>query len=229
MTAPTAIRFRDVVAAELTKLRTLPATWIALAIAVVADVLLGTVASTATFLTAPPGVAGALTMAPIYAFAAIAVYAAGSEFRTGQVGVTIAAVPRRHRLYVAKLTVVVLVAAGAVLLPGRLFHNPGGMVATLAVSLLVALIGYGFAVLARTVVTPLAALIALPVLVSPTLQGLLPQVVRLLPHEAALSVLDRPTDPDSALDHNGGLLALLAWALMSVGTAWVTFARRDGA
>lgn len=229
MTAPAAIRFRDVVAAELTKLRTLPATWIALAIAVVVDVLLGTLASTATVLTAPAGLAGALTMAPVYAFAAIAVYAAGSEFRTGQVGVTVAAVPRRHRLYIAKLTVVVLVAAGAVLLPGRLFHDPGGMVATLTVYLLVALIGYGFAVLTRTVVTPLAALIALPVLVSPTLQGLLPEVVRLLPHEAALSVLDRPIDPASALDHAGGLLTLLTWAVMSVGTAWVTFARRDGA
>jgi ABC-2 type transport system permease protein len=229
MTAPAAIRFRDVAAAELTKTRTLPATWIALAIAAVADILLGVLASTSAVRTAPSGLAGTLTMASVYAFAAIAVYAAGSEYRTGQYGLTAAAVPRRHRLYVAKLTGVVLVAAGAVLLPGRLHDDPGGVVASFTVQVLVSLIGYGFAVLTRTVVTPLAALIALPVLVSPALHGLLPEVVRLLPHEAALSVLGRPADPATALDHDGGLLTLLTWAVLSVGTAWATFARRDGA
>lgn len=228
MTGPVAVRFRDVAAAELTKIRTLPATWIALALAAVADILHGALASASVIRTAPAGPAGTLTMASVYAFAAIAVYAAGSEYRTGQFGVTVAAVPRRHRLYAAKLAVVVLVTCGAVLLPSHLHHDPGGVVAVLTVHLLVALIGHGFAVLTRTVVTPLAALIVLPVLVSPALHGLLPEVVRFLPHEAALSVLDQPADPATALDHDGGLLTLLTWAVMSVGTAWATFARRDG-
>jgi hypothetical protein len=42
-------------------------------------------------------------------------------------------------------------------------------------------------------------------------------------------MLDRPTDPATALDYDGGLLTLLTWAIMTVGAAWVTFARRDGA
>jgi ABC-2 type transport system permease protein len=227
MTAPGAIRFGDVVAAELTKIRTLPVTWIALAIAVVADILLGVLASSSAFRTEPSGLAGALTMAGVYAFAAIAVHAAGSEHRTRQLGVTVAAVPRRNRLYGAKLTAVVLIAAGAALLPGRLLHDPGGVVASLAVHLLVGLIGYGCAVLTRTAVIPLTVLIVVPVLVSPPLHGLLPGVVRLLPHEAALSALGLPADPATALDHDGGLLALLSWAVLSVGTAWAAFARRD--
>jgi hypothetical protein len=76
-------------------------------------------------------------------------------------------------------------------------------------------------------VTPVAVLAALPVLVSTTLGGLFPKLVRLLPHEAALSFLQMPSDPATALSPLAGLLVLAGWAIGTACAACFLVTRRD--
>ncbi|MGV9379522.1 ABC transporter [Nonomuraea sp. NPDC003707] len=231
-----AIRLADLLRAELTKTRTLPATWVALGVASAANTVLGLLAATDSVRLAGPdgpvaiGQLGTLMVAPVYVFVAIAVFAAGSEYRAGQLRVSLAAVPGRHRLAAAKLAAVTaacLLAAGPAVLPGHLVQPVADPAALLTVYLLLSLIGYGFAVVARGVVAPLAVLFVTPVLISPALRGSMPDAVRLLPHEAALSLLGLPADPATALNRTGGLLTLIAWAGLSVGAGWAALVRRD--
>ncbi|GAA1609862.1 hypothetical protein [Actinoplanes couchii] len=233
----TAARLTDPVAAELIKLRTLPALWIALAVAVTANTALGAIAATDVIRLAgdggPTGIegAGALMLAPVYAYLAIAVFAAGTEYRNGQLRLSLAAVPGRARFLAAKLLailVVSLLAAVPVLIPNLVLRGDlGDLGRYLAAYLLLALTGYGFAFAARTVVTPIAVLAAVPILVSTTLGGLWPTVVRVLPHEAALSLVGMPADPATALSPAAGLLVLTGWATVSVTIGGVLVARRD--
>ncbi|GAT70470.1 ABC transporter permease [Planomonospora sphaerica] len=244
---PDGIKLTDLVRAELTKICTLPATWIALALALVADAVLGLLAATdAVRLAGSDGQAsithsGTVLLASVYAFAAVPVFAAGGEYRGGQMRVSLLAVPDRDRFFAAKLLAVLgvlVVAALPVVLPGgvaqHLLGDAGAGAAvdglfTKAVAYsLLGLVAYGFAVLVRTVAAPLAVLVVLPVLVSPLLRGLSPEVTRLLPHEATLSFLGTPEGPDLALDRPVGLSVVLAWAVLTVGAAWTVTARRDG-
>ncbi|MEV6371371.1 hypothetical protein AB0L86_31270 [Micromonospora musae] len=233
--------------AELTKIRTLPATWIALALTVLGNTVLGILAATDIVRVASAdgevavGQLGTLMLAPAYVFIAIAVFAAGTEYRGGQLRISLAAMPDRTRCFGSKLAVsavVALVAAIPAVLPGLLVqHGAAGdlasgrtavdLFALLAGYLLLSLCGFGFAFLARGVVTPLAVLSVLPVLASTTLNGLFPLLVRFLPHEATLSLLDRPADPATALSREAGLLVLIGWALLFVGAAWALVVRRD--
>lgn len=232
-----AIRMTDLVAAELTKIRSLPATWISLAVAVVANAALGFIAATDVIRLAgdssPTSIAqiGTLMLAPVYAFLAIAVFAAGTEYRGGHLRLSLAAVPGRSRFLTAKLLAALaasLVAAVLVVLPSLVLRDALGELGRYLVAyLLLALIGYGLAFTVRSVVTLIAVLSAFPILISTTLGGLWPEAVRLLPHEAALSLLDMPADPATALSPGAGLLVLAAWAAGSVATAWILVTRRD--
>jgi hypothetical protein len=82
-------------------------------------------------------------------------------------------------------------------------------------------------VISKSIVTPLAVLLITPVLVSPILRSALPDLVTYLPHEAALSLVGMAGDPSAAPDRTGGLLVLTFWAVLSIGTAWTIFTRRD--
>lgn len=236
------IGFGDLLGAELTKIATLPAAGVALALAVAAHSVLGVLGATdAVRIAGPQGPVpiaelGSLLLAPAYAVVAIAVLVAGSEHRGGQLRVSLVAVPDRDRLFAAKLGVAaaaVLLAAVPAVLPGHLVRHAAGvgagpaLAALLAVHLLLGLLGFGLATVARSVVIPLAALVVLPVLVSPVLQAVLPGVVELLPHEAALAVLGAAAPGD--LGRTGGLLVLAGWAVLATGTAWAAFTRRDSA
>ncbi|MEU4836037.1 ABC transporter [Streptosporangium sp. NPDC023615] len=243
-------RFGDVLAAELIKIRTLPAVWIALAVASAANLALAVLATTDVVKVAGQdgpiaiGQVGTLMLSPVYVLVAIAVHAAGGEYRTGQLRVSLAAVPGRNRLHAAKLaatTTALLLAAVPAILPGHLVRYvpevTGGrlgagaaardLAALLGVCLLLALIGHGLAVVARSVVLPLAVLVVTPVLVSPLLRGSLPDLVRLLPHEGALALLGTADDPGTSLGRTGGLLTLALWAALSAGCAWTALTRRD--
>jgi ABC-2 type transport system permease protein len=244
------IRFSDTLAAERVKITTLPATWIALVIAFGANTLLGVIAATDVVRIAgqdgsiPITRLGTLMLAPVYVFIAIAVFAAGSEYRGGQLRVSLAAVPDRYRLFAARLTVsamLSLIASIPAVLPGYVLRHSAavragelgvrdvvvGLMTLVGVHLLLGLIGHGFAVITKTVITPLAVLFVTPVLISPAFQSTLPHVVKFLPHEAALSLLRMPVDPATALDPVAALLLLAAWAAASVATAWAVFVRAD--
>ena len=238
---------RALLIAELTKIRTLPASWIALALTVVANTVLGIVAATDTVRISSPdgevavGQLGTLMLSPVYVFIAIAAVAAGTEYRGGQLRVSLAAVPDRTRWFCAKLAVsavVAVVAAIPAVLPGLLVQRAAAnelasdrtatdLLALLTAYLLLSLIGFGFAFLARGLVTPLAVLFILPVLVSTTLAGLFPQVIKFLPDEATLSFLGRAADSATALGRGAGLLVLTGWALLFVGVAWALIVYRD--
>ncbi|AWS40951.1 hypothetical protein [Streptosporangium sp. 'caverna'] len=244
------IRFADILSAERMKITTLPATWITLAIAFAVNTLLGVIAGTDAVRVAgqdgavPIAQLGTLMLAPVYVFVAVAVFAAGSEYREGQLRVSLTAVPDRDRLFAAKLaasTTISLLASIPVVLPGYVLqHAPAwgngdatagdaaaGLAALLVVYLLLSVIGYGFAGVSRSVVTPIAVLFITPVLISPALQGSLPAVVRFLPHEAALSFLDLPLDPSMAIGRGAGLAVLTAWATVFAAAARRFFVRRD--
>ncbi len=243
------IRLRDLLAAELTTIRTLPATWFALAGTLAANTLLGMLATTETVRVAgrqgavPVGQLGSLMIAPVYVFVAVAVFAAGGGFRGGQTSTSLLCVPQRDRLFAARLMVlsgVGAVAAAGTVLPGHLARHAAAvvdgtvgigaaaadLVALVTAYLLLSFLGYGLAVVTRTVVTPLAVLFIAAVLAAPTLRGSFPELVRYLPHDAALSLTGLADDP-AALSRAGGLVTLAAWACMSVGTAWRLFAGRD--
>jgi len=227
------------VRAELTKIRTLRATWLALAVAVAANLLLAVLARADTVRIAgadgsvPIDRIGTLMLAPVYAFIAVVVYATGSEYRSGQIRVSLTAVPDRRSLAAAKLgavTLVSLAAAVPAVLPAGLIR-PGGtaldLLLSAAVYLMLSLIGCGFAVLSRSLVIPLAVLFILPVMVSPLLRSAVPGVVKFLPHEAALSLLGAPTDPAGDLARGGGLLVLVGWTVLFLGAAGTSLITRD--
>lgn len=245
---PGRIRTRDLLAAELTKIRTRPAAWLAVVGALLANVLLGVLAGADVVRLAgrDGNVAiadlGTVLLAPAYLFVVLPVLAAGDEYRGGQLRVSLAAVPDRGRLLAAKLLVTTAVtgaAAVVVVAPGHLVQHAltdpeggpaaalGGILARSAGYLLLGLAGFGLAALTRTVVTPLAVLPGAAALVAPTLGGIVPGAVRLLPHEAILSFLGMPTSPDLALDPAAGLLVAAGWAALAVGGAWAATIRRD--
>ncbi|MBN1170963.1 MAG: hypothetical protein JXA67_02210 [Micromonosporaceae bacterium] len=57
--------------------------------------------------------------------------------------------------------------------------------------------------------------------------GLLPGLVRLLPHEAMLSFLGLPANPELALPRPAGLAVTATWATLLVALGWFATARRD--
>lgn len=244
------IRFRDVLTAELTKIRTLPATWIALAVAVTANIALGTLAADDAIRIAgadgpvPVAQLGTIMLSPVYVFVAITVFAGGSEYRGGQLRVTLAAVPDRTLLFATKLIAAAaasLLATAAAVLPGYLIqHAPTILDGDLSsgeatadftmfviVYLLLSLMGYGFAIVAKTVITPLAVLFVTPVLVSPAFQSTIPDIVKFLPHEASLSLLGNPTSPTTELSPGVALTTLLVWTAGLLVLAENRLSRRD--
>ncbi|GAA2611834.1 hypothetical protein GCM10010399_48380 [Dactylosporangium fulvum] len=234
-------RLNDLATAELTKIRTLPASWLAFTVALVLNTALGFVAGTDAVRlagaggTTPIAQLGVVMLAPAYVLLAVPVLAVGSEYRGGQFRVSLAAVPARHRFFAAKLLVsaaVTAVAAVVVVVPGYVLEHGSattvdGLAARALAYLLLGLTGFGFAALAQSVVTPIAVLFILPVPVSTTLGGLLPRLVRLLPHEAMLSFLGMPAGPELTLARPAGLAVATAWATLLVTLGWFTTARRN--
>jgi ABC-2 type transport system permease protein len=236
------IRLTDLVTAELTKLRTLPAGWIGLAVALVLNTALGFVVGTGRVRlagaggTTPIARFGTVMLAPAYVLLAVPVIAAGGEYSGGQFRVSLTAVPARHRFFAAKLLVsaaVTAVAAVLVVAPGYVFEHGsattvGGLADRALAYLLLGLTGFGMAALARSVVTPIAVLVILPVLVSTTLDDLVPGLVRLLPNEAILSFLGMAADPELTLARPVGGAVATAWATLLIALGWFATARRDG-
>jgi ABC-2 type transport system permease protein len=232
-----AVQWRATFGAELTKIRTLPVVWLAVATATVANTVLGIVVATDAFRVGTAGGAepverlGTLMLAPVYAFVALPVFAAGSEYRSGQLRVTLAAVPRRGELFSAKLAAAALctvVCSVVAVLPLYVVkHSPGDMLRWLAVYVVLGLIGFGFAVVTRSAVIPLAVLFAVPVIASPALQREWPGLVRLLPHEAGLSLLGKPTAADTALPATAAACVLGCWLVVFLTLAGIGLTRRD--
>ncbi|GAB3168328.1 ABC transporter permease subunit [Myceligenerans halotolerans] len=89
---------------------------------------------------------------------------------------------------------------------------------------LIGLLGLAVAVVARSLIVPLVALLAHMLIVSPLLAGLT-EHARWLPDRAG-SLLHLPDD-DAVLDPATGALVLVAWIAVATCAAGLAFARRD--
>ncbi len=238
-----------VVAGELDKVRTLASTWTVVGLALVAQLVLALLARDDTVRVAgsdggtPLGQIGGVMLAPVYVLAALGALAAGTEYLNGQLRVSLLAVPDRPRLFGAQLVAVTAASAAAavvVVVPAHPVQHSGllaegtltpgaaavDVVALVAVYTLVPVVAFGLAVLARGAVLPLVVLVVAGLLVAPTLRGALPDLIALLPHDAALSAVGLP-EGTHPLPRWAGLGVLAAWAAALVGAAGVTFTRRD--
>lgn len=242
--APT-LRLRDVVHAEVTKITTHPATILGVAITLIANVTFAVIAATEVVRfgfgaePAPLSAFPSVMFAPIYGFLIIAVYAAGSEYPSGQHRVTLAATPLRGRLSMAKwlaLTVTTIPAAVIVLFPARVIlalHaglDPAGDLFNLGrwviAYFLMSVVAFGLAGLTRNTTTSLAVLILIPILVA---TGVFqwPQGIKFLPDQAAMSLLGAPAYDVTELPPAIATLVLAGWALLAIVAYTVALLRRD--
>lgn len=246
-TPPPVARLRDVLAAEIDKIATYPSTILAGVGTLVINTTLGALIATDAVRISVGGrlvhlaQLGGVLLAPVYVFALIAVFAAGTEYQGGQLRVTLTAMPNRVRLLTGKLLALLLVTLPAAILcvlPGRLFAALGTSQAlslqALAVDaarwvgiyLAFSIIAYGLALLLRNVIAPVAFLTLVPA-IAWTGVFQLPELIRLLPHDASLSLLDMPASPATELPPSVAGLALLGWCFALTTSASLALARRD--
>jgi hypothetical protein len=138
---------------------------------------------------------------------------------------------------IALLTVVVPAAIAAVA-PGLIIahlgaaaHTDGGepvpdWVPWVGAYIAMTIIAFALTVLLRNVVAPIAVLTLIPLLAW-TGVFQLPQIIRLLPHDASLSALRSAASEATQLPVTGATTALLGWCVISTGISALTFARRD--
>lgn len=125
------IRLRDTITAEIIKVATVPSTPIMLAVVLITNLALAVIdASKIGFYiqsdqTEPASISsfGMAMLAPVYAFLVVAAYAAASEYRDGQIRITLTAMPNRYQLFAGKtiaMLVVAFVGAALMLVPARI-------------------------------------------------------------------------------------------------------------
>jgi ABC-2 type transport system permease protein len=239
------VSFRAVVRAEITKILTHPVTTVSLLLTFVANTSLGIVGATDVIrlgtgaVTVPLTEVGVVMFAPVYLFIITAVYASGSEYHGGQIKLTLAAVPARPRLVLAKLVALVSVITPAALIAltpvrglltipddGTLSLVLADLTRWVVVYLLMSLIGFGLAGITRSTVTPLAILLLLPILIA---TGVFqwPALIRFLPDQAAMSMLGTPVWETTSLPPTSATLALTTWAFLTTVAFTHSLNRRD--
>lgn len=242
-TVPVVRLLADAVAAEWRKALTLPATLVALAVAVAGPVALAALnASQGTGSAAE----AALAASPLLTVGAIVVgvVTVGSEYGAGRpVATTFAAVPRRGTVLAAKAVAVtgLVAAAVAVALPAALLVAraaggaaggiPAGRWLGVAVyAILTALIALAITTLTRSTVAPLIVLVANGSLVSVSfLLYRVTPLARYLPDLAGMRLLagDDRLAIDEALAPLPGGLVMAAWTAALLAVAAVVLRRRD--
>ncbi|PZG03047.1 ABC transporter permease [Nonomuraea aridisoli] len=255
--------------AELTKILTLPGVWIVTGVvlalqAVVMSQSAGLFAGAVAAIT-PDGVievfaglpqpadeailgllAGAsLQMGPF--LPVLAAVIAGQEFRSGQLGVTVLAVPRRVRLLVAKLLatgayvlVVALLVAGtstAFLYAAVRDWNPGllltgeavlGHARFVAFAVLFCVTAFAVTLVLRGTLAGVVASLALTaVTMTQVLAAIALELDALLPLGAARNLLLDPGVNDLTASPGHGLAVLAGWAAATALIAGLALGRRD--
>lgn len=254
------------VRAELIKIVTVPGVWICAAVIVALDVLvltqqyprnvemLASLAADGTVEVAPgerrPAtdaflflLVSALQIAPL--LPVLGALIAGQEFRTGQIGLSVLAVPRRGLLAAAKalaaglflfLVAALLSAVDTVFVqlvvadwePGLPFTGEAFL---WRARFLLFAVSFGLAGFAITVITrsTLAGVIGTVALTMVTMTQLLarvaPAVDALLPYSAARNLMVSADDLTASPGH--AVLVLAGWALLAPAVAGVVLARRD--
>ncbi|MFN2608277.1 MAG: ABC transporter permease subunit [Acidimicrobiales bacterium] len=174
-----------------------------------------------------------------------------SEYATGQIRASLAAVPRRRTVLSAKLAVftavafVVGLAASAVAFgigqaifsakhAGVSLGDPGVLRAVVGGGLYLAVtgaLGLGLATLLRRTAGAIAALVGL-LLILPILVNFLPSpwnddIARYLPGEAGAAIFRVIPDSSTALGPWAGLAVFAAYAVAALALGWLVLQRRD--
>ena len=249
---------------EWIKLRTLRSTWVGMGGVVLILVGLGAIAagvSTGSVTTQDGGgfangdpLSTVLTGADfaVLLVGVLGALAGAREYGSRMISVTIAAVPRRWQIVIAKavvLTAVVLPTALIGVLAtfgigmGLLSAGDGATVALTDDGVLrsvlgmagyltaIALIGLGLGILLRSAASSIGVLIAV-VMVLPALAGaLLPasvdSVLQFLPSSAAAAFTTVRGAGDTVLGATAGALVLAAWVAVTLGTSVLAITHRD--
>ncbi len=257
MTAPSAaVRARDVLASEWTKFRSVRSTYWTLAVAVVTPIAFSTLLAVA-FAATPGGSTPVDPLLPgllsleyaVIAVSVLGVLAFSSEYGTGLIRTTFAAVPRRRAVLAAKAAVTgaVTLVAGQVVAFVSFFavqavlsghdlsvslSRPGVSGAVLAEGLLLcvcALIGVALGAIIRHTAGGIAA--AVGVILVPAIAGVLrapwgPRIGRFTLIDAAQQVT--ALHPQANLFAPAlSLLVLLAWPAAALLAASLLITRRD--
>jgi ABC-2 type transport system permease protein len=250
---------------EWIRLRTLRSTWIGMGAVILVLVGLGAIAAAVSTgsVTAPEdgrGFGGDDPLSTVLTGADFAVLMAGilgalagaREYGSRMISATIAAVPRRWQVVVAKAVVLtgfvlptaligVLAAFGVGM--GILSAGDGATVALTDDGVMrsvlgmagyitaIALLGLGLGILLRSVASGIGVLIAgvmvLPALAGALLPASLDSVLQYLPSSAAASFTTVTGAGDSVLGATAGALVLAAWVVAALGAAVLTITRRD--
>ncbi|MBO8187511.1 ABC transporter permease [Streptomyces spirodelae] len=169
------------------------------------------------------------------------------EFGSGMIRVSLAAVPRRARLYLAKAGVCAAVtlplAALTVVLSflidqaglgeyGVGVDEPGvlrGMLLGAVYLTLIALLAFGMATAVRSTAVALGALYVFLFALSPLSQAVpgLKEAARYLPDKAGIQALKVGADADPALGPWGGILVVAGWTALALLAGWFAFRRRE--
>jgi ABC-2 type transport system permease protein len=250
---------------EWIKLRSLRSTWIGIGAVVVVLVALGAISAAVSTgsVTAPqdgPGFSGNDPLSTVLTGADFAVLLAGilgalagaREYGSRMISATIAAVPRRWQVVVAKAVVLTGVVLPAALIGVLAAFGVGmgvlstGDAATVALTddgvlsavlgmagyiTAIALLGLGLGILLRSVASGIGILVAgvlvLPALAGALLPASLDSVLQYLPTSAAAAFTTVTGAGDSVLGGTAGALVLAAWVAAALGAAVVSITRRD--
>lgn len=241
-----AISFSNVVRSEFMKMVSQPTIVLFIIITAILNIGLAIVdASGLIFYTAndlPPSTVtdfGIVMYALIYAFLIMPVYAASSEYYGGQYRMMLTATPNRQRLMNGKVVAVLLAVLCGILvtvIPARLMINIFSDVSVshllmdftrwAAVYLLMSMIAFSVAGIARSTIVPLSILIMIPIFIA---TGILqwPDGLRFLPDQAGMSLLGTPAYEVTELSLWIAFFTLLVWGLICTLAYWLSFLRRD--
>lgn len=269
---PTTVRPQTLgraIRSEWVKLATLRSTWVGLGSVVLILVSLGAIAAAVSTGSVADPDGGGGGNGPFGGSGPVAIVLTGADFAVLLIGVlgslagareygsrmitaTVAAVPRRWQVVVAKATVFLGTALVASLVGvlGAFFVGmgvlSGGDAATVALSGdgvlqqvlgmagylgAIGLIGLGLGILLRSVAGSIGAMVA-GVLILPTLAGaLLPDswdpILQYLPSSAASAFTTVQSFGTEVLSAGAGALVLVAWVVAALGGAAVAITRRD--
>ncbi|MEO3875849.1 ABC transporter permease [Nonomuraea sp. B12E4] len=216
-----------VVAAELIKLRSLPAVPATVGTTVAVTAGLAFVAGRAG-VDSPADVAFQVITYAQAGFILLGVLTVAAEYGGGPIRTTLAAVPGRVALTVAKLAAYVLIAvpfaAVTVVAACRVAGRTGVPVGATAYLVLVGALAFAVALLVRGVLTALGIMLTLAFAVSPLL-ATLTEYAAYLPDLAGARMF-RPGPPD-VLTPGQGAVVMAAWVVCLLGTAVAAFAQRD--
>ncbi len=246
-----AVQSRGLVAAEVDKLRTLPAVGLSMLGTVLAGAVLAGIQVAAASATVPaeraPVTAAYVVLASVpYLQAGLVLVGAwpvAHEHAGRQLGTSLRAVPRRTTFVMAKtiaaLVPIVLTAAlatGAALLAAAVVRTgtgaapapapPGAawlLAGAVAHLTLVGLLSHAVALLVRHLVPTLVGVLGLVLIASPVLSGITAHA-RWLPDRAAAQLYDRT---DEVLTWATGALVALAWIALIGGMGVARLVRRD--